>query len=46
MKYWMIKDGNSEGPFSLEELTAHGLAAETEGVAPRTAAMDRGKTRA
>ena len=21
MKYWMIKDGNSEGPFSLEELT-------------------------
>ena len=24
----MIKDGNSEGPFSLEELTAHGLAAE------------------
>ena len=44
MKYWMIKDGNSEGPFSLEELTAHGLAAE--GVAPRAAAMDRGKTRA
>ena len=30
MKYWMIKDGNSEGPFSLEELTAHGLAAETK----------------
>lgn len=30
MKYWMIKDENSEGPFSLEELTAHGLAAETK----------------
>lgn len=30
MKYWMIKDGNSEGPFSLEELTAYGLAAETK----------------
>lgn len=30
MKYWMIKDGNSEGPFSLEELTARGLAAETK----------------
>lgn len=26
----MIKDGNSEGPFSLEDLTAHGLAAETK----------------
>ena len=45
MKYWMIKDGNSEGPFSLEELTAHGLAAEMK-VWPRAAAMDRGKTRA
>ena len=31
MKYWMIKNGNSEGPFSLEELTAYGLAAETKG---------------
>ena len=30
MKYWRIKDGNSEGPFSLEELTARGLAAETK----------------
>lgn len=30
MKYWMIEDGNSEGPFSLEELTARGLAAETK----------------